>query len=388
MIDFTQKYVSYLKKLKQSARKEMVPLDFEGEKFIIKDCKKYINFSSNDYLSLRTNSLLKQESINLVKKYGVGSGGSRFLTGNIHIIDALEKKISDWKGAEESLIMNSGYQLNSSVLPALFNENVFTCKPTVFIDKNVHASIYDGCLRSKINLVRFQHNDLDHLERIISNTKWSGAKFVITESLFSMNGTMPDLEKLSKICLKKDAFLIVDEAHAIGVFGEKGRGLACKANITIGTFGKAFGSQGAFLTCSKKIKQYLVATCRGLIYTTAPSPAILGSISAALDLVPKMEESRKKIYKLAQYFKKKLNELNLSILSQDSHIISIVVKDESTAYLYQDYLRDSGFWVKAIFPPTVSRKNICLRFTICAFHEIEDIDRVISSFCYLVNKND
>ncbi len=379
MIDYSQKYFNYLEKIDQTARKRMVPLDLEGDKFVIKDCKKYINFSSNDYLSLRTNSLLKKNAIALIEKYGVGLGGSRLISGNIHLIELLEKKISNWKKAEAALIMSSGYQLNSSVLPAMFNADVFDQKPTVILDKNVHASIYDGCIRSKICLLRFRHNDFDHLEKILSNAKTHGAKFVITESLFSMNGTIPNLKEIGRICLDNNAFLIVDEAHAIGVFGQNGNGLVSNADMTIGTFGKAFGSHGAFLTCSQKMKDYLVATCKGLIYSTAPSPAIIGSISAALDLVPKMRESREKVHFLAKHFKENLVKLNLNVLSADSHIISISMKDVTTAYRYQKCLRESGFWVKAIFPPTVSKKNTCIRFSICAFHELEDINRLISS---------
>ena len=379
MIDYSQKYFNYLEKMDKTARKTMVPLDLEGDKFVVKDRKKYINFSSNDYLSLRTNSLLKKNAITLIQKYGVGLGGSRLIAGNIHLIELLEKKIAKWKKAEAALIMSSGYQLNSSVLPAVFNADVFSHKPTVILDKNVHASIYDGCIRSKICLLRFRHNDLDHLEKILSNANTFGPKFVITESLFSMNGTIPNLKQIGRICLDNNAFLIVDEAHAIGVFGQNGDGLVSNADMTIGTFGKAFGSHGAFLTCSQKIKDYLVATCKGLIYSTAPSPAIIGSISAALELVPEMKESRDKIHFLAEYFKDNLVKLNLNILSTDSHIISISMKDATTAYGYQKFLRDSGFWVKAIFPPTVAKKNTCIRFSICAFHELEDINRLISS---------
>ena len=379
MIDYSQKYFNYLEKIDQTARKRMVSLDLEGDKFVIEDCKKYINFSSNDYLSLRTNSLLKKNAITLIEKYGVGLGGSRLIAGNLHLIGSLEKKIAKWKKAEAALIMSSGYQLNSSVLPAMFNADVFDQKPTVILDKNVHASIYDGCIRSKICLLRFRHNDLDHLEKILLKAKTHVAKFVITESLFSMNGTIPNLKEIGRICSDNNAFLIVDEAHAIGVFGQNGNGLASNADMTIGTFGKAFGSHGAFLTSSQKMKDYLVATCKGLIYSTAPSPAIIGSISAALDLVPKMRESREKIRFLAEHFKDKLAELNLNVLSADSHIISISMKDITTAYRYQKFLRDSGFWVKAIFPPTVSKKNTCIRFSICAFHELEDINCLISS---------
>ena len=194
-----------------------------------------------------------------------------------------------------------------------------------------------------------------------------------------MNGTIPNLKEIGCICSNNDAFLIVDEAHAIGVFGQTGNGLVSNADMTIGTFGKAFGSHGAFLTCSQKMKDYLVATCKGLIYSTAPSPANIGSISAALDLVPKMRESREKIHFLAEHFKDKLVKLNLNILSEDSHIISISMKDAPTAYAYQKFLRDSGFWVKAIFPPTVTKKNTCIRFSICAFHDLEDINSLISS---------
>ena len=379
MIDYNQKYFNYLEKMDQTARKTMVPLDLEGEKFVIKDRKKYINFSSNDYLSLRTNSILKKNAIMLIEKYGVGLGSSRLIAGNIHLIELLEKKIAKWKKAEAALIMSSGYQLNSSVLPAIFNDGVFDQKPTVIIDKNVHASIYDGCNRSKICLRRFRHNDLEHLQKILSDPEIHGAKFVITESLFSMNGTIPNLKQIGCICSDNNAFLIVDEAHAIGVFGQNGSGLASNADMTIGTFGKAFGSHGAFLTCSQKMKDYLVATCKGLIYSTAPPPAIIGSILAALDLVPKMKESREKIHCLTRHFKDNLVKLNLNVLSEDSHIISISMRDTPTAYGYQKFLRDSGFWVKAIFPPTVTKKNTCIRFSICAFHELEDINCLISA---------
>ena len=379
MIDYNQKYFNYLEKMDQTARKTMVPLDLEGDKFVIKDRKKYINFSSNDYLSLRTNSLLKKNAIMLIEKYGVGLGGSRLIAGNLHLIELLEKKIAKWKKAEAALIMSSGYQLNSSVLPAIFNDGVFSHKPTVILDKNVHASIYEGCYRSKICLRRFRHNDLEHLQKMLSNPETHGAKFVITESLFSMNGTIPNLKEIGRICSDNNAFLIVDEAHAIGVFGQNGSGLASNADMTIGTFGKAFGSHGAFLTCSQRMKDYLVATCKGLIYSTAPSPAIIGSISAALDLVPKMKESRAKIHFLTKHFKDNLVKLNLKILSEDSHIISISMKDTPAAYGYQKFLRDSGFWVKAIFPPTVTKKNTCIRFSICAFHHLEDINSLISS---------
>ena len=387
MIDYSQKYFSYLEKMEGTARKAMVSLDLEGEKVVVEDSKKHVNFSSNDYLGLRTNLYLKKRAIQLIEKYGVGLGGSRLIAGNLHVIESLEKKIADWKKTEAALIMNSGYQLNSSVLPALFNRDVFDHKPTVLIDKNVHASIYDGCNKSEINLLRYRHNDLNHLRKIFSNRKIKGAKFVITESLFSMNGTMPDIREINQICSDNDSFLIVDEAHALGVYGEQGRGLAPHANMTIGTFGKAFGCQGAFLTCSQKLKQYLVATCRGLIYTTAPSPAILGSILAALDLITTMEEPRKKIHSLAKYFKKNLIRLNLKILSMDSHIISLSMEDVTTAYRFQRQLRDAGVWVKAMFPPTVAKKNICIRFSICAFHELEDIDKVISCLTSALNQD-
>ena len=135
------------------------------------------------------------------------------------------------------------------------------------------------------------------------------------------------------------------------------------------------------------MKDYLVATCKGLIYSTAPSPAIIGSISAALDLVPKMKESREKIHCLTKHFKDNLVKLNLNILSEDSHIISISMKDAPTAYGYQKFLRDSGFWVKAIFPPTVTKKNTCIRFSICAFHDLEDINSLISSLASVTIDN-
>ena len=386
-MNFNQIYFSYFQKLEEYLKKRMTPLDLVDEKYVHDGKKKYINFGSNDYLGLRTNQQLIKEASKYLKRYGVGLGSSRLVTGNLYLIEELEKKIAHWKKSEAALIMNSGYQLNVSILRALFNRKVLGEKPSVFIDKGVHASIYDGCDPSQVDLVRFRHNDLDHLESQISKKTRALAKFILTESVFSMTGEMLDIERLYKIREKNKAFLVIDEAHAIGVYGENGLGLATKADLTIGTFGKAFGGHGSFLVCSKKIRDYLISVCRGLIYSTAPAPAVIGAISAGLEIIPKLEKQRQKIFNLSNYFKRNLKLNEFEILSDKSHIISILIGDATLAKIYQDGLRERNIWVKAMLPPTVPKNQICIRFSICAFHETEDIDCVVNALCKIRDRD-
>ena len=193
-------------------------------------------------------------------------------------------KTVDWKDANIH-VLNHGLHYASCVFEG---ERVYDGE--IFKLEEHTERLFYSAKRMGIEVPYSQKEINDACKKIISTQKINGAKFVITESLFSMTGTTPDITEIYRICSENNAFLIVDEAHAIGVYGLQGRGLATHADLTIGTFGKAFGSQGAFLTCSQKLKQYLVATCRGLIYTTAPSPAILGSILAALDLITTMED--------------------------------------------------------------------------------------------------
>lgn len=368
--------------------REILPINIKDNRMLHYQGKAYINFSSNDYLGLRQHSQLKQRAIEWCQTFGTGSGASRLVTGNLDVYEALETKLANWKGYEAALIMSTGYQCNASVLPALFNKKTLGAEPMIFSDKLVHASMHTGCQAAGIKQIRFRHNDMDHLEELLEKHASSDQpKFILTESVFSMDGDTAPLADLYRLRDQYSAFLIVDEAHACGVLGARGEGIADKAELVIGTFGKALGSFGAYVACTQDIKDYLVNSCAGLIYSTGLPPAVLGAIDAALDLVPQMNFEREYLIKLSGHFRDQLKHLGLSYGSSNTQIVPVRFNDPQTTLQISKKLKDAGIWTHAIRPPTVPANSSRIRFTISASHHHEDIKIIRDCFEIYAHKD-
>ena len=253
-----------------------------------------LNFSSNDYLGLSRDKELINESIAWTKKFGTSLSSSRLVSGSMNEIKIIEEKISRYKKKTNSLIMGSGFQCNSTVIPAVIENSIGSRKKAViFSDKYNHSSIHHGCLLSKQLTKRYRHLDYDHLESLIKKNKDIFPKLIVSETVFSMDGDMVDIEILRFLAKKYDCLLYLDEAHSSGVFGENGYGITpnnnyydCENEIVVGTFSKAFGAYGSYVSSSKRIINRLINSCAGLIYSTALPPAILGSISVAVEKIP------------------------------------------------------------------------------------------------------
>ena len=218
-----------------------------------------LNFSGNDYLGLSQHPALQRKAQQWTKAFGAGSGASRLVTGNLDLFDRVERKVAALKGTEDALIFASGFQANVSVLPALVSGGLFTGEPLVFCDRLNHASMHQGLKAANVRQIRFRHNDLQHLEELLETRKdHDGPRFIVTESVFSMDGDRADVRALSAIAHRHNAFLYLDEAHATGVLGHDGGGLSLegdpKPDLTMGTFSKALGSFGAYVACSSKLK--------------------------------------------------------------------------------------------------------------------------------------
>jgi 8-amino-7-oxononanoate synthase len=339
----------------------------------------YLNFSSNDYLGLRQHPALIQQSIEFIKRYGNGSGASSLVTGYLDSMQSIEIKMSALKGFEACLLMNSGYQANLSVLPALFDKKILGSKPLVLADKLSHASTIRGCLAAQddIDFYRFTHNDMDHLSRLIEKHHKGQALFILSESVFSMDGHIAPLDDLYKIRDIYGGFLIIDEAHATGIMGSRGQGLAQKADLIIGTFGKAMGSFGAYVACTHIVRDYLINVCAGLIYSTALPPATLGAIDAAIDLMPSLSQQRTYTKDLSEFMRKALYDLGYDTGGSQSQIIPLIIGDEEKAVRLSQYLREQGFWINAIRPPTVPSGTARLRLIINAAHTQEDCEKLL-----------
>lgn len=347
---------------------------------INKEGQKIINFCSNDYLGLAQHPEVIARSAEFAEKYGAGATASRLVTGNYSIHEKLEKKLAETFDTEASLLFNTGFQANTSVLATVADRNSL-----ILADKNVHNSLLQGAILSRAELIRFHHNDHDHLENLLqkASRKSYNRIWIITETVFSMDGDRNDLDALISLSERYGAFLFSDDAHAVGVLGENGMGLNYGMqgiHISLGTFGKAFGSFGAFVGTSNPMKDYLINFCPGFIYTTALPPAVVGAIDAALELIPTMDEERSSIQKNIIYLKNELREIGFETGDSNSQIIPVIIGDEKETLELSKQLEKEGIWAAAIRPPTVKKGSSRIRITLTAKHQKEDLNQLLSVF--------
>ncbi len=373
-------YANFLENRKnQSLQRDLVDIKPQKSAHMSVNGQDFINFSSNDYLGLSQNSALIERSRKWTQEYGAGSGASRLVTGNLDIFSQIEKKIATFKGKEAALVMVSGFQTNASVLPALFDKNTLGQTPLVFSDRLNHASMHLGCKAAGISQVRYRHNDMAHLEELLEKNKNDEApKFILSESVFSMDGDIAPLEEITALAQKYNCFTIIDEAHATGVLGKHGSGLAKKADLVIGTFSKAFGAFGAYVACSALLKDYLVNKCSGLIYATALPPSVLGAVDAAIDLIPSMDVERAKLQNNAQLFRNEMVDIGFECGESQTQIVPLMIGDAQTAIELSDFLKEQNIWATAIRPPTVPTHSARIRFAFSAAHTDNDLDKLVN----------
>ena len=334
-----------------------------------------IDVSSNDYLGLSRHPLLVERACAWARRHGAGSRASRLVTGTRADLLALEATLAAFKGTEAALIFATGFQLNSSVLPALFE--LGAGDPLVFTDRLNHASLHAGC--KGIKQIRFRHNDLAHLEELLE--KHPGEfRWIVTESVFSMDGDRADVPQLAAIAEKHGAFLYLDEAHATGVLGPQGKGLSeGRATVTMGTLGKALGSAGAYVAGSRALIDWLANRCAGFVFSTAPAPAALGAVEAALELVPTLDAERARLARMGEALRAALHARGIATLASSTQIVPAVLGEETAALAAAAKLRHAGVLAVAIRPPTVPAGGARLRFALsCALSDTE-FDRVLAA---------
>lgn len=345
--------------------RDLNPLPQTGGEVIIGG-RKMLNFSSNDYLGLANDPRLKAASILAIEEFGAGATASRLIAGDLTMHEELENDLAKMMGTEAALVFGSGFLTNLGVITSLAGAGDW-----IFSDRLNHASIIDGVRLSRAHCERYEHKDMAHLESLLKKHSAAGCKrIIVSESVFSMDGDIAPLEELTSLAGKYDAVLIVDEAHAIGVFGSNGGGVSrisgskASPDIIIGTLGKSLGGYGGFAACPASVRRLLINKARSFIYTTGLPPACLGSARAAVSIVTSERVLGRTLLDKACRFHSLLGSRGLKLAPFESQILPIIVGGNEAVVRFADLLQERGLLVKPIRPPTVPAGTARVRLSL------------------------
>jgi glycine C-acetyltransferase len=345
------------------------------------DGREVINFSSNNYLGLANHPVLREAAKVAIDRYGCGSGASRLISGNMTLHEELESKIAQLKETEAALVFNSGFQANTGIIPVLVGEG-----DVILSDALNHASIVDGCRLARATIVVYRHCDLNELERGLKNSLPNCRKLIVTESLFSMDGDEAPLADIVSLAERHGAMVMVDEAHATGVYEPKGAGIVAKLGLServlvqMGTLGKALGGFGAYVAGSKALRELLINRCRSFIFTTSLPPAVMAMSIAAIDLSQREPERRQALRNNCQLLRDGLESLGYSLGTSRSQILPLMIGDATRCMKLSEDLLQRGIFAQGIRPPTVPAGTSRLRITLMATHAREQIDEALKVF--------
>lgn len=358
---------------------------------VVIDGRKVLMFSSNNYLSLSTHPKIIRAAIEATKMYGVGSGGSRLLSGNLEVHRRLEKKIVEFKGGEDAVVYSCGYSANVGIIPAVMKVMKLFPTPSLFQKKGVilsdalnHASIIDGCRMSGQEIVVYRHCDMDKLEQELIKYK-RRRKMIVTDGVFSMDGDIAPLDKISFLAKKYGAITMVDEAHATGVLGDNGRGSMEYFNlrpvkdidIVMGTLSKALGSSGGFVVCSKRLVKYLRVASRSYMFSTAITPAASAAAISAIEVIQNEPALAEELRKNTSYMKDGFQRIGYNTLGSQTQIVPILIGSEEKAIKFSRILFEKGIFGPCVRWPAVEKGKARVRFTVMKAHTTDQIDKLL-----------
>ncbi|MCG3460425.1 8-amino-7-oxononanoate synthase [Xenorhabdus bovienii] len=337
----------------------------------------YLNFSSNDYLGLSQHPQIIAAWQQGAEQYGVGSGGSGHVTGYTAVHHTLEQQLAEWLGYSRALLFISGYAANQGVIAALMEKD-----DRIIADRLSHASLIEAAIHSPAQLRRFLHNDPNSLKQHLAKD-CAGKTLVVTEGIFSMDGDCAPLASLAQQTKSTGSWLMVDDAHGIGIHGEQGRG-SCwaqnvKPEILIVTFGKAFGLSGAAVLCDEQTAEYLIQYSRHLIYSTSMPPAQAVALSEAVRQIKEGDELRQRLQNNIRYFRREAHHLPFTLMDSGTAIQPLIIGDNERCIALSHVLRQQKVWVKSILPPTVPLESARLRITLTASHTQQDIEILLEA---------
>ncbi|WP_203364375.1 8-amino-7-oxononanoate synthase [Bacillus sp. REN10] len=346
--------------------------------------KRQLIFSSNDYLGLANEQGLVYAAETILHEFGVGSSGSRLTTGHTEWHQNLEERIAHFKQTEAALLFSNGYLANIGVLSSLPEKG-----DVILSDQLNHASIIDGCRLSKADTVVYDHINMPHLEQRLQETQSYVRRFIVTDGVFSMDGTIAPLDQIMSLAKRYHAFVIVDDAHGTGVLGENGRGTSeffdVQPDVMIGTLSKAVGTEGGFVAGSNILIDFLLNHARTFIFQTSIPPAICAASYAAIELIEQGQEKRQQLLAKITDIKTCLAEMGFVVKGDATPIIPVIIGENDTALAFAKKLAENGIYAPAIRPPTVPAGESRIRLTVTADHTDEDIQALLQAF-YVIGK--
>ncbi|MEN6450386.1 MAG: 8-amino-7-oxononanoate synthase [Thermoguttaceae bacterium] len=342
------------------------------------DGRELMNFGSNDYLGLAADPRLAAAVGEAIQCDGWGSGASPLVTGHASLHDHLQRRLAEFEGTEAALLFSSGFAANSGTIAALAGPG-----DVVYCDRKNHASLWDGCRLSRADVRSYPHNDCGQLARLLDKSSKYRRRLIVTDSLFSMDGDLAPLGELADLADRYEAMLMVDEAHATGVFGRNGRGVAehlgvdRRIPVRIGTLSKALGSIGGFVAGSRSLVEWLMNRARPYVFSTAAPAAMAAAAIAALDIVRDEPQRRQALLARSAALRTELAARGWNVGASVSQIIPIIVGEPERAVALSQQLHDRGFFVPAIRPPTVPDGEACLRLSLTAGHTEEMVSSLL-----------
>ena len=357
-----------------------IPLDRNEGSEVVYQGRRIIMCGSNNYLGLTTHPKVRQAAIEAIERYGTSCTGSRFLNGNMTIIEELEEKLAKWVGKEAALVFSTGMQVNLGTISALVSK-----RDIVILDKEDHASIVDGAILSGGKIARYRHNDMTHLERVLKSLPEEPGKLLVVDGLFSMEGDIAPLPEIIPLCKKYNARLMVDDAHAMGVLGG-GRGTAAHFGMTedvdliMSTFSKSFASIGGFVAGEFEVIDYVKHHARSLIFSAAIPPANTATVLAALDVMEEQPELVEQLERNAKFMREGFQQLGFDTGHSQSPIIPIIIGDDTLTFKTWADLFENGVFVNPVISPATAPGHQLLRTSYMASHTRDQLEKVLEIF--------
>jgi len=350
------------------------------------DGRDLVSFCSNDYLGLARHPELREALCHAVERFGVGSGSAHLVNGHSRLHADCEQRLAEFTGRERALLFSTGYMANLAVATALCDR-----RDVILQDRLDHASLIDGARLSDARLLRYRHGDLQQLDRLLEQRAQARRRLIMVDGVFSMDGDLADLAALARLAERRDAWLMVDDAHGFGLLGERGAGSCAhfglgqdEVPVLMATLGKAVGVFGAFVAGSETLIETLIQKSRSYIFTTATPPALAAAVMRSLDLIEQEDWRRDKLQSLIGYFREQAVARGLELMDSPTAIQPLIIGDDHRAVAVSERLFEQGFLVTAIRPPTVPEGTARLRITLSVDHEMADIDALLEVLAALI----